>query len=208
MLLAEGVELVGNELRFVEHIHGVADKFVETDGVFEHGEQKRRAAEWRVGFQPCGKLARDRRGAVVGGGVFEIGEFAEEYLFYAAPFPSFKKYVSRGADGKRADERQSLARYKIIRLDLFHLVAEKIDAGGIFAVDRKNIQNVAAQGERALGLHRRGADIPHIDQAGGEGGKILFLPFPQFQNGKLFRKELHEALNIRNDAPRAAGDLI
>ena len=108
----------------------------------------------------------------------------------------FDEHVRRRHHGEGGAQGQALAGDEVIRLDLFHRVAEKIDAHGVVFVDGEDVEDVSAQGEVALGVYARRAHIPHAHQPRGERGKVDLFPFLQFQNGNAAREQLHEAFDI------------
>ena len=91
----------------------------------------------------------------------------------------------------------------MIGFDLFHRVAEKVDAHGVFLVDREDVEDVAAQGEVALPVHGRGAHIAERDQLRGQGIEVDFFPLPQRERADGAGKELQEALDVAHGDARA-----
>ena len=112
--------------------------------------------------------------------------------------------IRRRDDVLRGPLRQPLARHKVVRLDLFHRVAEKIDAHGILLVDRKDIEDIAAQGKIPLSVDRRRAHIAEPDQPRRKRSKVDLFPFPQRKTRDAAREELHEALDVAHDDTRPA----
>ena len=142
------------------------------------------------------EFARDRLRALVGGRVAEGGQLPEQRVLDAFDLFRVDDDVRRGDDVDARTQRQALARDKVIRFDLFHRVAEKIDAHGVLRADGEDVENVAAQGELARALHVRRARIAQPDQQRGKGGKVDLLPLPQTMSGDVAGKELQKALHV------------
>ena len=209
VLLVYRLQLIVYEFALVIHKESVAAQKIEKiHAAGEQRQEKRGAREGRARFEFGAQFPHDGLRPFIRARVADPRQFVEKNVFDLGNFPFVYRDVGRGDDIEKFGLREPFARDEIVRFYLFHAVPEEIHAGGIFRIDRKNIQNIAAQRERALAFHRRGAGVTHLYEFFGQGRKINFFSHGQRERFKTAGKELQQALDIAYDDARAVLDLV
>ena len=190
MLFVQPVQLIGDQLALVEYQQRFAPEQREhVADVLQQGQNKIVCA---VLQHVCGDrahaLCRGRRGS--------RRDLLRQAAFHALALSGGIAHVGGGQNVRRLHRRQPLARHLVIGLYAFYLVAEKVDADGMFAVDGINIQHVAAHRKRPAALHRIFTRVAARRQRLRQRTHVRLLSRLQSEYAQRARRQLYGRLDI------------
>ena len=193
MLLIQPFQLIADELALVKDEQRIARKHgKKIAGIFQKRHNE-------VSDATSFNLLRDRLKTGVRRARRRPFPLGTQLRKDALAFPLLEYDVGGGGNVDGGELFIAFPRHLVIRFDALHLVAEKIDADGVFAVDGKDIENVSANGEGAAALGGIFARIARRDEFIHEHTHVALLPRLQAEHGQLRGNELRRRLDIGNE---------
>ena len=198
MLLPQAVQFIGDEFALVEDDERFAVQYGE-EGHGGREERESKIARLLFGFDGGDDVCHPARRLRTLGAAGFLLHGGKDALLFAL----FVKSVRRRTDVDAVEDGIALRRHFVVGFDRFHLVAEKVDADGVFEVDGPDVEDVAAEGEAPLGFHVVLAAVPQRDERSKESGKVGLSPRRERDDGKAGGHELQDRFDVADEHFRA-----